>query len=117
MQYASSPSQRAKQATIRKDPRDTKATAAEAGVFSLGSPAPICENVPAHDVQPAKILNKGVIGGWQLRVPVAWRETTEPENGASVGFLSRFFDFDNSLCPVQVEGCWNARAITNAMEH
>ena len=82
-----------------------------AGVFSLGSPAPICENVLAHDVQRAKIL----IGDWQLRVPVAWRETTEPENGAGVGFFSRFFDY--SLCPVQVEGCWDTRAIIDAMEH
>ena len=115
MQYASSSSQRGKQATTRKDPRDAKATAAEAGVFSLGSPAPICEHMTAHDVQRAEILNKEVIGDWQLRVPVSWRETTEPENVASVSFPSRFFDC--SLYLVQVEGCWNSRAIINAMEH
>ena len=71
--------------------------------------------VTTHDVQRAKVLNKEVIGDWQLRVPVAWWETTKPEDEASVGFLSRFFDY--SLGFVQVEGCGNARTIINAMKH
>ena len=115
MQYASSSSQRTEQATNQKNPRDTKTTATEAGVFGLSAPAPVCGDVTTLDVQRAKVLNKRVIGDWQLRVPVTWLEATKPEDGTSVGFFSRLVDY--SLRFFQVEGCRDARTVINGMKH
>ena len=115
MQNACSSSQRTQQATVREDPCDTITAAPDAGVFGFSSPAPICEHMTAHDVQRAKILNKRVIGDWQLRVPATRRETTEPEDGTGVSFRSRFVD--NPIRFVHLEGCRDARTIVNAMKH
>ena len=67
-----------------------------------------------HDVQRAKVINKRVIGDWQLRVPVTRRKTTKPENGTGVGVLSCLVDYPFSF--VQVKGARNARAVVNAMK-